>query len=277
VEVASDVDLVTVGEWMPIRFYRNDGRQLRDVTASTRLPPMRGWWYSLAAGDFDGDGRPDLVAGNLWLNHAFTTSKEGRLGVYAADVTGNGISDIILTEELGGTEYPLAGLALLGREIFWLGARFPTHASFARTSIRELLSPAQRNQALRYRADTFASVFLRNNGDGTFTSSALPNLAQIAPIKAIVPHDVDGDGRHDLVVAGHIYAVAPNIPRADAGNGLWLRGDGEGRFTPVHPTESGFLAPLNVSALALMRTPTGRALIVANTGDALQVYAVKRY
>ena len=63
------LDLVTAGEWMPIRFYHNDGGRLRDVTAPTSLPPMRGWWSSLAVGDFDRDGRPDLVAGNLGLNY----------------------------------------------------------------------------------------------------------------------------------------------------------------------------------------------------------------
>ena len=44
------LDLVTVGEWMPIQFFRNEGATLRNVTQSTRLPPLRGWWYSLAVG-----------------------------------------------------------------------------------------------------------------------------------------------------------------------------------------------------------------------------------
>ncbi|MDB4869934.1 MAG: repeat-containing protein, partial [Gemmatimonadales bacterium] len=83
------LDLVTVGEWMPIQFYRNDGKRLRDVTQSMHLPPLRGWWYSLATGDFDNDGRPDLVAGNLGLNHTYTTSKESKFGVYAKNFTGN--------------------------------------------------------------------------------------------------------------------------------------------------------------------------------------------
>src|SRR2546429_5926789 len=68
----------------------------------------------------------------------------------------------------------------------------------------------------------------------------------------------------------------PNTPRADAGNGLWLRGDGQGHFTPAPAVESGFLAPLDVTGLALIKTPTGKAVLVANHGDSLQAFAIRR-
>ena len=61
----------------------------------------------------------------------------------------------------------------------------------------------------------------------------------------------------------HLYDAEPNTPRADAGNGLWLRGDGQGHFTPVPPSESGFLAPLNVAGLALLNPPAGKVIVVA--------------
>jgi len=87
---------------------------------------------------------------------------------------------------------------------------------------------------------------------------------------------VDGDGHLDLIVAGNLYDAEPNTPRADAGNGLWLRGDGRGHFAPVPPILSGLLAPRNASGLALINTPTGKALLVANTGDSLQVFAIRK-
>lgn len=270
------LDLVTVGEWMPIQFYRNDGKRLRPATASTRLPPLRGWWYSLATGDFDKDGRPDLVAGNLGLNYTYATSRESRFGVYAFDFTGNQTTDIVLTQEIKGTEYPFAGLASLGREIYSLGLRFPTYGSFAQAAVSQLFSPVQLQQALHYQTDTFASLYLRNVGDGKFESLVLPNPAQIAPIRGIIAQDVDGDGHLDLIVAGNIYDAEPNTPRADAGNGLWLRGNGRGQFTPVAPIESGFLAPLNVGGLVLIKTPTGKSVVVANIGDSVQVFRIRK-
>jgi len=44
----------------------------------------------------------------------------------------------------------------------------------------------------------------------------------------------------------------------------------------VPPSESGFLAPLNVAGLALIKTPTGNAVLIANTGDSLQAFAIKK-
>jgi hypothetical protein len=270
------LDLVTAGEWMPLQFYKNEGGRLRDVTTSMGLPPLRGWWYSLAVGDFNHDGHPDLVAGNLGTNYTYTTSQASRFGVYAADFTGNRTTDVVLTQEVAGKEYPFFGLARLGPAIYPLPLRFPSYGAFADAAISQMFGASQLQQALHYQVDTFASVYLQNNGNGTFTASALPALAQVAPIRAILAHDVDGDGNLDLIVAGNLYDAEPNTPRADAGNGLWLKGDGHGHFSPVSAAESGLLAPRDVTGLALIRTPAGKAVLVANHGDSLQAFAIRR-
>ena len=41
-------DLVITGEWMAVRFFKNDGKKLTEVTANTGLVNMRGQWRSLA-------------------------------------------------------------------------------------------------------------------------------------------------------------------------------------------------------------------------------------
>ncbi|HST07059.1 MAG TPA: VCBS repeat-containing protein, partial [Gemmatimonadaceae bacterium] len=270
------LDLVTTGEWMPVQFYRNEGGRLRNVTSSAGLPPMRGWWFSLAVGDFDRDGRQDLVAGNLGLNYPYTTGKDSKFGVYAGDFTGEGRTDVVLAEQVDGKDYPHAGIAQLADAMYTLGIRFPTFGSFANTTMDQAFGEAALKKALHYQADTFASIYLHNDGGGKFTALALPNLAQTAPIRAIVAQDVDGDGNLDLIVAGNLYDAEPNTPRADAGNGLWLKGDGKGRFVPVPPWRSGLVAPGDVSGLALVKTANGRALIVANSGDSLQAFMIER-
>jgi hypothetical protein len=272
------LDLVTAGEWMPLHFFRNEGMRFREVTASIGLGSLRGRWYSLAVGDFNHDGHPDLVAGNLGLNALYTTSAAAghKFGVYAGDFTGSGRTDVVLTERERGRDYPIASLAPISQAVYTVSSKYSTFAAFSSASIDQLLSPAQLRGAVHYETDTFASVYLQNNGNGTFTASALPHFAQIAPIRGIVATDVDGDGNLDLVVAGNLYGMEPNTPRGDAGSGLWLRGDGRGHFAAVPPAQSGFFAPLDVTGLAFLKTPTGNAVVVANYGDSLSAVALQK-
>ena len=271
------LDLVTAGEWMPLQFFKNEGSGgFRDVTASMGLGPTRGRWYALAVGDFNHDGRPDIVAGNLGLNYTYTTAPGARFGLYAGSFTGNQKTDIVLTQEDHGRDYPIASVIGIGEEIYTIGVQYHSFTAFSTASIDQIFRPEQLQRALHYETDTFASLYLQNNGNGTFTATPLPNLAQIAPIRGLLATDVDGDGNLDLIVAGNLYDTEPNTPRADAGNGLWLRGDGRGHFQPVPPAESGLLAPRNVTGLALVKTPTGSAVLVANTGDSLSAYVIRR-
>jgi hypothetical protein len=271
------LDLVTAGEWMPLQFYHNDGTHLRNVTAAVGLPSMRGWWYSLAAGDFNHDGRPDVIAGNAGLNFAYTTSPQSRFGIYAGDFAGNQTPDIVLTQEIAGTEYPVFGRAKLGPTIYPAALRFPSYGAFAAASVTQLFGAAQLGRTVHYQTYTFASVYLQNNGNGTFTAVDLPRLAQISPIRGIVVDDVDGDGELDLIVAGNLYDTEPNTPPADAGNGLWLKGDGRGHFTPVAPVESGFVAPGDVTGLALVKAAAGKVVLVASYGDSLQSFSIRTH
>ena len=270
------LDLVTAGEWMPLQFFHNEGTRFRNVTASLGLAATRGWWFSLAAADFNHDGRPDIIAGNFGRNHTFSTSPTGRLGVYAGDFTGNGRTDVLLTQEVAGKEFPLFGLATIGENIYTLGLQFPSYAGFATADIDRVLGASVKARSLHYQVDTFASLYLQNNGNGTFTAVELPTVAQLSPLRGIIATDVDGDGNLDVVVAGNLYDTAPNTAPADAGMGLWLRGDGRGHFLPVSPTESGFFAPHDVTGLVAIKTPAGTAVLVANSGDFLQAFVMQR-
>ena len=270
------LDLVTVGEWMPIQFFENnDNKHLRHITSDIDLPPTRGWWYSLVKGDFNGDGSPDLIAGNLGQNFTYTTSEEQQFGVFADDFNQDMTTDIILSVKENDTYYPFFGKAKFAREITSINSRFPTFQSFAEASLSDIFGTKALDRALHYSVDTFASVYLKSNGSGDFTLTELPKEAQLSAIMGIVSEDVDKDGHMDIILAGNIYHTDPETPRNDAGNGLWMRGDGNGGFEPIPPFKSGLYASGNVKNLQTINTSKGKALLIANHNDSTQVILIK--
>ncbi len=268
-------DLVTTGIWLPIQFYENREDGFTEVTGQMGLPQSRGWWFSLAKGDFNGDGHPDLVAGNLGLNHTFQTSENSKFGVIAADFNKNTTTDIIFTVEENGREAPFFSLAHVSRGIPQLMDRFPSFRAFANSSVQEIFSREDLDGALRYQADTFSSVMLTNNGNGSFSMQSLPEAAQISSLNSILVEDVDDNGAPDIIAAGNILNTHPDIPRLDAGNGVWLKNDGDGKFNPLSPNQSGLLASQDVRDLSIIQTVNGRALLVANNSGPLQVFFIE--
>jgi enediyne biosynthesis protein E4 len=79
---------------------------------------------------------------------------------------------------------------------------------------------------------------LLNRGEH-FEWLPLPQEAQWAPILGISVADADGDGADDIFLAQNFFATRKEIPRLDAGRGLWLRNDGKGRFTAMRGSDSG--------------------------------------
>lgn len=269
--------LITAGKWMPIRFFENSGEGFTDITEQMGLPPSKGWWFSLAAGDLTGNGHPDLVAGNLGLNHTFQTSEELPFGMVAADFSGNMTTDIIFTVEQNGRKAPFFSLAHLSRGIPQLMDRFPSFRAFARASLNDIFPTEDLNDALTYQADTFSSIMLLNDGNGTFSMQSLPEEAQVSPIKSILLDDINQSGFTDIIAAGNLHKTHPDIPRMDAGNGVWLKNSGEGSFLPVSPGDSGLTASLDVKDLAIIQTANGKALLVANNSGPLQVFFIRNH
>lgn len=267
VDADGRVDLVIVGEWMPITVFRNSGGG-RLVPLNVRgLAATHGWWNRIVAGDFTGDGKVDFVVGNLGTNTRLQASDSEPASLYVGDFDKNGFVEQVLTMYSEGKSYPFAQRDELIRSIPPLKARFPNYRDYAAQPVDKVLTPDQRSAATHKQARTFATSLVRNNGDGSFTVVSLPGEAQIAPVYGILAHDVDRDGAMDLLLAGNFDGVKPEIGRMSEGRGLLLRGSGAGAFVPVPGIESGFVVPGQARDIQRIRTAQGDAFIVARNND----------
>ncbi|MCH8905141.1 MAG: hypothetical protein IIA45_14655 [Bacteroidetes bacterium] len=100
--------------------------------------------------------------------------------------------------------------------------------------------------------------------------------AKFSPLFGIIAEDFDLDQNLDLLIAGNFYVAEVETGRADAGVGLYLKGNGKGEFTPVRITESGFNASLDVRDLVLIKLTSTRGayVLVANNNDRMQIFEV---
>ena len=245
-------ELVLACEWGPLRIFRNQHGKLsewdppltwpqKSPTAArpSRLSQLTGWWNSVAVGDFDGDGRLDLVAGNWGRNTKYEALRSRPLLLYYGDLAGDGSVQMIEAHYEPPLDkiVPLRQLGVLSKGLPYLRARFASNQAYSTASVEEVLGD-RLSTAKKLEAACLESVVLLNRGDH-FEVRTLPIEAQMSPVFGLCVADFDGDGREDVFLAQNFFAVQPETPRYDAGRGLLLKGDGSGGFVAMPGQESG--------------------------------------
>ncbi len=232
-------ELVLAVEWGPVRVFRNERGRFTDASEAFGTAGLLGLWQCVVAGDFDGDGRPDLLAGNWGENSVRQASPERPWLAYCGDFSGDGVTEIIEArfDPAAGRTLPLRTRDELGEAWPTVQERFPTHRAFGEAGVERILGMVL-TKALVLRATILASQVFLNRG-GRFEIRALPREAQFAPAMNACVADFDGDGRLDVFLSQNFFALPSEAWRLDAGRSLWLRGRGDGTFEAVPGQESG--------------------------------------
>jgi len=267
-------DLIVVGEWMPISIMvQNKDGVLEDQTEASGLGATNGWWNTITAFDIDRDGDLDFVAGNLGLNSRLRASREEPVSIFIGDIDENNSLDQILTYYNQGKRYPLISRDQLVRQIPALRRKFLKYANFRDVSLEDIIDPATQKRFTRKDVFTFASVYVENLGNGTFSVRDLPLDAQIFPIFSFAIDDLNDDGNADLLAVGNLDATQPDFGRYDAGYGLAMLGDGKGNFSAVDAQHSGFV--VKGEGRDIKSLTTGRKkklLLISRNNDTIMVF-----
>jgi hypothetical protein len=276
------VDLIIAGEWMPIRFFKNNHSVLQEVTAATGLTQMNGMWRSLIAADIDNDGDPDLIAGNLGLNCDYNVSAAEPMQLFATDLDGNGSIDPVFfyyIKEKNGKKYSVPGIgrSQFSDQVPAIKKQFLLYKDYAHASFNEIFKGKTKDNLLQLHCEETRSCYFENIGNGKFIKYPLPIEAQFAPVNAIICDDLDSDGFKDLLLAGNEYQEEVITGRYDASYGCFLRGSSKKVFTPVSPVKSGFILKGDVKDMSMIRLSNGEKLILAAVNnDSLRVFRIAR-
>jgi hypothetical protein len=232
-------DIVLVGDWLPVSVFLNEGGKLKDQTDKYFDKRYTGWWNSLKVDDFNGDGKPDLVVGNLGLNSQCKVSDTEPAELYYKDFDDNGSMDPILCFYVMGKSYPYLTRDELLDQMSIMRGRFFDYKSYADATINDVFTNEEREGVKTLKTNYLATAYFESTSGGKFKEKTLPVQAQYSPVYTITPFDYDGDGHKDLLLCGNIYQSRIRFGRYDANHGILLKGDGEGGFKYVPEQQSG--------------------------------------
>ncbi len=256
------MDLILVGEFMPITIFKNmKGKSFKKINTPV-LQNTNGWWNSLTGGDFDNDGDTDYILGNLGLNSKLKASVNEPVMVCAKDFDDNGIMDALLTAYNGNKEYLIHPRGVLIDQMIAMRRRFKSFKEYGETTFLETIPEVDLKGSVMIKSQTFASSYLENKGNGKFEIRTLPMEVQITPMYGIVVKDINQDGKLDILSVGNDYSTEVLTGRYDAGIGSYLRGDGKGNFKNVSVTKSNFFVKGNAKALAEIVLKDGSSLFL---------------
>ena len=270
-----DLDLVMVGEWMPISIFNNENGTFQNTNTFSNLSHSNGWWYSLEIGDFNNDGKKDIAAGNLGKNTKYHASLEEPLHVYWSDFDQNGVFDIVLAMHQDNSVYPVRGRECTSGQMPFVKQKYPTFEGFAEATLEQVYEQQNLDNALHLVAYELQSSVFINSGSGNFEKITMPSRCQMAPINDIIAKDMNGDKILDLIVAGNNYDTEVETVRYDGGTGLVLIGDGTGNFKSMPVSESGFYANGNCKDLELIDMGGASTILVANNKGKIQGFVLE--
>ena len=258
---------------MEVTVFKYTGGMLKKMDATALgLAKSNGLWNRLNLADLDKDGDLDLITGNFGRNTRFVTSAKEPLTFFANDFDKNGSIDPIMAVYEHGKLYPLVQKDVMIKQLPFLKKRFIYAKDYAQATIADIFPKKDLEAAQMLNVFILETCWWENQG-GKFVRHDFPVQAQVSPVYGIVVHDFNNDGNPDILMAGNKYGLEVETNRCDAGNGIFLAGDGKGGFAWVDNAKSGFWAMKEVRDMAILQAPGGKVkIVVSNNHDKLQVY-----
>ncbi|HLG40700.1 MAG TPA: VCBS repeat-containing protein [Chitinophagaceae bacterium] len=270
-------ELIIVGEWMsPVIYQYNQKANKLEEIRDTGLNELYGWWQTVKAGDINGDGKTDLILGNIGENFYLRPNKEQPVKLWLNDFDRSGTMDQFMTRTADKRDVPV----FLKREIT---DQFPgikkqnlRHADYAKKDIVELFGKEIVQTSQQKLFNHCSSIVAINEGNNKFKTEKLPVWVQLSSVNAIEIADINGDKQPDIILGGNMFTFPPQFGRLDASYGHVLINEGKGKLKYISNKESGINIRGAIKSIKEVKGKSRNYVLAAVNNEQPAVYLIKK-
>jgi len=261
----SKKEVIVVGEWMSPKVFEFTDKHFKEI--QTNLSSLSGWWQSVAAADLDGDGKCDLVLGNIGENFYLKPDSLHPAKLWVNYFGIDGSIQQFMTRTVDGRDVPVFMKRNMEDQFLYLKKENLKHTSYASKSAEELFGKELTQNAVKKVFDFCPSVIAWNEGHGKFIIEKLPQAIQFSSVNAISCSDINGDGKLDIVTGGNLYDFTPQFGRLDSNFGSVLINNGGRKFQLLSTKEAGIQLQGQVRDIKPISNGDVKYLLFLRNGD----------
>ncbi|WP_273568201.1 VCBS repeat-containing protein [Maribacter halichondriae] len=249
------LDLIIVGDWMPITVLINQGdATFLNETEKFGLSKTNGMWNTIEIGDFDGNGQPDILAGNAGLNFKMKASEEYPVKLYLDDFDDNKQVDPIIFYDFFGKNVPFASKDKLTAQIPSLKKKFLSYTDFSKINSIEDLTGKAKEEILETKSIyELRSMAYMNLGEKT-EAIPLPKVAQMSTVE-----DFEIIANNKIAYVGNFSGYTTELGQSTANSGGILSIKGSQIID-----EENLPLPNALNARRIVKLPDGSYLVVSS-------------
>ena len=207
-DLDQDMDLVLSSEWGSLQLWEKGRDGYVNRTQEAGLDVRKGMWMVLEAGDLDGDGDMDLIAGNWGRNTDYQKHLHHPIRLYHGDLDKDGRYDVLESyyDQSLKDWVPARDLVALGNAFGFVRQRYRRYADVAALSMTELFDGISSLEQWLEMQHLESGIWW--NESDHFQWQALPFAARWAPVQSIAVMDWNDDGR-----PGSLFGAELSIPQ----------------------------------------------------------------
>lgn len=263
-------EILIIGEWMPIKIFKRSGATYVDVSEAFGFEQSSGLWNAVHVADINGDGRLDILLGNMGLNSRLKAQTDRPLRLFVNDFDQNGSVEQILTMYEGEYDYPMVLKSNLLKQLPGLRKQLIKYDDYKDKRMDELFDKEILERSMVHEVHTLETSLFINNGNGKFVKTPLPKEVQSSPVYAIHSF-VDDYGDFHLMLGGNQSRIKPELGINMGSYGWHLKRENEGELEFVPASRSGFFIRGEIRDIQPYQASQGLRFLVSRNNDTLKI------